>query len=234
MQVTTPTSAETLHAFEQFLDLGARGRDWPAWAGLFTDDAVYTEHCMGQYHGADSIAAWIRSAMEPVACMTFSVEWCIVEDNMLAFWIWNHLPTPAGSDEEFCFPNLSVLTYAGNGLWSAEEDFYEPAWTGCVIDWFKAGGAPAMDPDPSLVPRTPSHPAAPRQGPGRSAVSAAMRALAPPESVLRHELVEAAVGVGVFDTPERAYAVVVHVDNAGTVVYSQVITNPTETTNPCR
>jgi hypothetical protein len=230
----SPHAAETREAFEQFLDHGARGRDWPAWAGLFTDDAVYTEHCMGQFRGADSIAAWIRSAMEPVACMTFSVEWCVVEGDMLAFWIWNHLPAPAGSGDEFCFPNLSVLTYAGDGLWSAEEDFYEPAWTACVIDWFEQGGASTMNPDLSLVPRTPSHPAAPREGAARSQVSAALRVAAPPESVLRHEVVESAVGVGVFDTPERAYAVVVHVDDAGTVVYSDVITNPTETTNPCR
>ena len=25
-------------------------------------------------------------------------------------------------------------------MWSAEEDFYEPVWTSCVIDWFVAGG----------------------------------------------------------------------------------------------
>jgi hypothetical protein len=143
-------------AFETFLDRGARGRQWPQWAALFTDDAVYTEHCLGQFRGATAIEAWIVGAMEPVACMTFSVEWRIAQDDLVAFWIWNHLPSR--DNAEYCFPNLTVLTYAGNGRWSAEEDFYEPAWTHCVIDWFRAGGSPAMDADPSLRPIHPSHP----------------------------------------------------------------------------
>jgi hypothetical protein len=47
-------------------------------------------------------------------------------------------------------------------------------------------------------------------------------------------VIEGAVGVGVFDTDERAYAVIVHVDVAGSIVFSQVVANPDETTNPCR
>ena len=223
----------TSEAFETFLDRGARGRDWPAWAALFTDDAIYTEHCLGQFHGAGGIGTWIRSAMEPVACMTFSVEWAIVEKDQVAFWIWNHLPAPGCSTAEFCFPNLSVLTHAGNAMWSAEEDFYEPAWTSCVIDWFVAGGHPARSPEPSLSPRTPSHPQPPAAGPERSVAAEALANLAPTGSSLRHEVIEGAVAVGVFDTDERAYAVVAHIDNAGSVTFTQTITNPTETTNPC-
>ena len=232
--MTRPGVPAIRDAFEEFLNRGARGRDWPAWAALFTDDAVYTEHCMGQFRGSAGIDAWIRSAMEPVACMTFSVEWCAIEGDLLAFWIWNHLPTPLGTDNEFCFPNLSVLTYAGDGRWSAEEDFYAPAWTRCVVDWFRAGGFPAMAADPSLVPRARSHPSAPSIGPERVVVSAALSALSPPGSDMRHEIIEGAVGVGVFDTDVRAYAVVVHVDSDGTTVFSDVISNPDETINPCR
>lgn len=223
----------TSEAFETFLGRGARGRDWPAWAALFTDDAIYTEHCMGQFHGAAGIDTWIRSAMEPVACMTFSVEWAVVEGDFVAFWIWNHLPAPGGSDTEFCFPNLSVLTHAGDGKWSAEEDFYEPAWTSCVIDWFVAGGSAAMTPNPLLVPRAASHPQPPAVGPERSIAAAALANLAPAGSSQRHEVITGAVAVGVFDTDERAYAVIAHVDETGAIVFTQTITNPTETTNPC-
>lgn len=231
-----PTSTTTTAvAFETFLDRGARGRDWPAWAALFAHDAVYTEHCMGQFHGAKGIQEWIVAAMEPVACMTFSVEWSIVEGDLVAFWIWNHLPAAAdGATAEFCFPNLSILTHAGNAMWSAEEDFYEPAWTACVTDWFVAGGTASTPPDPTLQPRTPSHPSPPTHGPDRAVVAEALKALSPPGSTLRHDVIDGPVGVGVFDTDERAYAVVAHVGATGSVVFSQVIANPTETTNPLR
>ncbi len=228
-------TAATREGFETFLDRGARGRDWPAWAALFTDDAVYTEHCLGQFHGSAAIETWILSAMEPVACMTFSVEWCIIESDRVAFWIWNHLPAPDGRGEtEYCFPNLTILSHAGVGMWSAEEDFYEPTWTACVIDWFRAGGSASMPADTTLLPLTKSHPTPPSTGPGRFAVAGALATLAPVGSTLRHDVVEGAVGIGVFDTNERSYAVIVHLDASGSVVFSEVVANPEETTNPFR
>jgi hypothetical protein len=228
-------SAATRQAFEICLDRGARGRDWPAWAAVFTDDAVYTEHCLGQFVGRDAIEAWIVGQMEAVACMSFSVEWIIVDGDRLAYWIWNHLPSPTGHDDhEFCFPNLSMMTYAGNEQWSAQEDFYDPAWTSTVIDWFKAGGSPDMAADLALLPLTPSHPVAPVDGANRSVVAAALASLAPPGTRWRYDVIDGPVGVGVFDSPERAYAVLAHVDAEGTTVFSQLITNPTETINPCR
>lgn len=221
------STAATRAAFEEFLDRGARGRRWQEWADLFTDDAVYTEHCLGRFVGKPAITAWITKAMEPVACMTFSVEWAAVEGDLIAFWIWNHLPAPDGNDRGFCFPNLSVLTHAGDGRFSAEEDFYEPAWTNIVIDWFRAGGKPTMTADPSLVPPTPTHPRPPSSGPERSVVAAALVAAAPAGARWRQDVIEGPIGVGVFDTDERAYAVVVHVDAAGTVVFTDTVTNST-------
>ena len=51
---------------------------------------------------------------------------------------------------------------------------------------------------------------------------------------MRHDIIGESIGVGVFDTNERAYAVIVHVDAAGTTVFSDIVTNPTEMANPCR
>jgi hypothetical protein len=100
-----------------------------------------------------------------------------------------------------------------------------------VFDWFKVGGSSALEPQPWLVPHQPSHPAPPEPAPARDAVSAAMAANAPDGSVLRYDVVEGSVGVGVFDTPERAYAVVVHVDADGAVQLAQVVCNSDETSN---
>jgi hypothetical protein len=139
-------------AWDEFQRLGARGRDWPAWAALFTDDATYIEHCLGEFHGAKAIREWILGAMEPVACMTFSVDWAILEPPHIAFNIWNHLPDPAGGDARFSFSNLTLLTYAGDGKWNWEEDFYAPDGAGkTVMAWYRAGGQPTMAADPSIT-----------------------------------------------------------------------------------
>ena len=226
--------AEVRDAFETFLDRGARGRDWHGWSSLFTDDAVYTEHCLGQFHGATGIESWITAAMQPVACMTFSLEWTVIEGNYVTFWIWNHLPSPPGSDREFCFPNFSILVYNGDGKWSAEEDFYDPAWAGCVIDWYRAGGSPSQPANPALVPSRPSHPTPPSIAPERHVVMGALADACPPGTAFRHDVVGGSVGIGIYDTDERAYAVIVHVDASGQTVFSQTVTNPNETTNPAR
>ena len=138
-------------AWEEFLRLGARGRDWPAWAALFTDDATYVEHCIGRFHGAAGVLAFILEAMKPVAPMTFSLDWAIIQPPYVAFDIWNHMPDP-GDGQRYSFSNLTLLEYAGNGRWKLEEDFYAPRDSGrAVTRWFKAGGAVDMAPDPGIT-----------------------------------------------------------------------------------
>ncbi|CAB4862919.1 unannotated protein [freshwater metagenome] len=150
---TTDFSIEEMSAaWEQFQRLGARGRDWAGWSALFTDDATYIEHCLGRFHGAAGIHEWILGAMEPVAPMTFSVDWAILQPPYLAFNIWNHMPDPAGGGARYSFSNLSLLIYAGNGKWSWEEDFYAPDSAGkTVMAWYVAGGKPTMAADPSIT-----------------------------------------------------------------------------------
>jgi SnoaL-like domain len=144
--------------FAEFRRLGADGRDWAAWAGLFAPDARYIEHCMGSLDGQPAIAAWIAKAMEPVACMTFSIDWLIFDGDRVAFWIWNHLPDPRGASRPYDFGNLSILTYDGDAL-VCEEDFYSANDSErTVVGWYKAGGKPTMLADPSLVPHAPFHP----------------------------------------------------------------------------
>ncbi len=145
------TTAEMEAAWEEFQRLGARGRDWPAWAALFTDDALYIEHCIGRFHGAAGVLAFILDAMKPVAPMTFSVDWAIIEPPYLAFDIWNHMPG-LGDGTRYSFSNLTLLEFAGGGKWKLEEDFYSPRDSGrTVMKWFTNGGTPDMAADPSIV-----------------------------------------------------------------------------------
>ncbi len=142
---------EVAAAFAEFGRRGAENRDWPGWADLFATDAEYIEHNLGNFHGRDEIKAWIVSTMADHAAMTFEIPWTMIDGDRVAFYIWNLLPDPTGGKAEYKFPNSTVIHYAGDGLWSYEEDYYNPADAVRVFtDWFKAGGRRDSAPDATL------------------------------------------------------------------------------------
>ena len=51
-------------AFRHYWRCGAVGEDWDAWADLFTLDADYVEHVLGNLKGREAIRAWIKPIME--------------------------------------------------------------------------------------------------------------------------------------------------------------------------
>ena len=51
------------------------------------------------------------------------------------------MPDPRGGDEIYRFGNVTILEYAGNGLWSFQEDIYNPnEATEMMKRWLAAGG----------------------------------------------------------------------------------------------
>ena len=104
--------------------------DWSRYADQFTEDATYVEHAYGNLHGREKIREWIVSMMNTFPgsempffpCTWYSIDedkgWVICEFR-------NRMKDPGdGSVHES--PNLSVLKYAGDGLWSYEDDAYNP------------------------------------------------------------------------------------------------------------
>lgn len=220
---------EVERAFHDFLRVGAYGHDWPAWSGIFTDDALYTEHCLGVFVGAEQIKNWIVPQMEMVPAMTFSIEWYDIVDNTIAFWIWNHLPDPSGEGARFDFPNFSLLTYAGNGKWSKEEDVYDPRSSEpIVLSWFKAGGNAQTPQDRTLRAPQFTHPSLPHNLPTTHQMDVAIAAAVPPDATLRQKIVNGARASLVYDTSERTYGTVLHVDGDGARVFQDDFTNMRE------
>jgi hypothetical protein len=248
----TTTRTEIAEAFEDFLERGARGRRWVDWAALFADDAQYTEHCLGSSSGRAEIEAWIVEAMAPFPNMSFSVDWSMIDGNRVAFWLWNNLPDPNDEDVHYGFANLSIITYAGDGQWSAEEDFYHPKSAGSVVGaWYGAGGTAETPFDGSIEPHRPSHPALPSPAPDRAVVEAVADALvsenwldliawgadyhdhgrqpierwAGVERRERYRVIDGARVVVVVDH-EVAAGIVAHVNEAGRVTYIDHVYNP--------
>jgi uncharacterized protein (TIGR02246 family) len=118
-------------------------QDWNGYADLFTDDGVYVEHEMGTFHGREAIRAWLVPTMAPLvdAGWEYPTEWTVIDgDRVICKW-WNRLRNPDGRAEEYQFAGITVLGYAGGGLWSYQEDFYNMKECEKVMaEYFAAGG----------------------------------------------------------------------------------------------
>ncbi|WP_338089650.1 nuclear transport factor 2 family protein [Nocardioides lijunqiniae] len=108
----------------------ARTGDWDDFALSFTEDAEYVEHAFGTFRGRAAIREWSVATMTsfPGAAMTgFPLAWQVVDvpTSRLLCEVRNVMPDPGdGSVHEAS--NLTIMTYAGDGLWSREEDVYNP------------------------------------------------------------------------------------------------------------
>jgi hypothetical protein len=141
------TREELQRAFDRYCEERERAiasGDWRPWAALFTEDARYIEHAYGEFRGRRAISDWIVGVMEPFPTMTFPNDWVILdpETGFVVFQCQNRLPHPTDPDgPPFQFPTWTKLDYAGGGLWSCEEDVYNPKRAADVIQaWIRGGG----------------------------------------------------------------------------------------------
>lgn len=104
--------------------------DWAGYADVFTEDATYVEHALGNMTGRDEIREWIVSTMNafPGSEMpTYPVEWCSIDadNDWVIFKNVNTMRDP-GDGSVHGAPVITALKYAGDGMWSYEEDAYNP------------------------------------------------------------------------------------------------------------
>ena len=148
------TREELQHALELYnhaRDEASRTGDWSIWAAMFTEDAHYVEHAFGEFHGREAIREWITNVMAPFPHMTFPQDWVAFDEanGAIVFQCQNRLEHPTDpKGAPFQFPSWTRLIYAGNGLFSYEEDVYNPLRDAnrVVSAWAKAGGKFASPP----------------------------------------------------------------------------------------
>jgi ketosteroid isomerase-like protein len=143
--------AEVDREFQAYVERG-KANDWSAWADQFTEDALYVEHEMGTFQGREQIREWITATMGSVSGMTFPVEWYVIDGDRVVMYCWNIFEPLEGMKSEYKFAVVTILQYAGDGLWSLEEDVYngkeaEEVLGRFLTDAAAAGHAPPGGPD---------------------------------------------------------------------------------------
>jgi hypothetical protein len=112
-------------AFQKYWRTGAVGEDWDAWADLFTEDAQYVEHVLGNLNGREAIRAWIKPIMAQYGELYTVYEWHSIDpaSGRAIVYMQNRRDHPSGRGT-IDFPGVTILDYAGNGSWRREEDFW--------------------------------------------------------------------------------------------------------------
>lgn len=125
--------------FKQVSDKCAATADYNAFADLFTEDCVYIEHVFGDMHGREEVRSWIVPLMKqyPNDQMRYTHDWVLFDEEKgrVVFCARTHMPDP-GDGSSHSTTNWTLLDYAGNGRFSREEDIYNPAKFGKLLeDW---------------------------------------------------------------------------------------------------
>lgn len=111
--------------FRRYWQAGMIREDWNAWADLFAEDVVYYERVLGTMRGRETVRAWIVALMEQYGEIYGIYDWHHADPSgRVVFRMNNRRDHPSG--EGFIdFPGITVLQYAGKGLWATEEDYWD-------------------------------------------------------------------------------------------------------------
>jgi ketosteroid isomerase-like protein len=134
------TRGELEAAFAAYQEAGDRAGatgDWSAWADHFTEDATYVEHHFGRFEGREAIRAWITETMSTFPgnrMPTFTIDWYVIDEERgwIICQVENVMDDP-GDGSLHQGANITILHYAGDGMWSYEEDVYNPVHFGTMV-----------------------------------------------------------------------------------------------------
>jgi hypothetical protein len=138
--------AAAFQCFEQTVARAAETRDWDAWVEQYTPDVDYIEHAAGVMKGRTAVRRWIRDTMTtfPGNHMTdFPSLWSVIDEptGRIICELDNPMVDP-GDGTIVSATNISIITYAGDGQWSRQEDVYNPMhFVRAALQWCKKAEA---------------------------------------------------------------------------------------------
>jgi hypothetical protein len=115
---------EVEEAFRHYYMTGPVHEDWNAWSKLFTDDAVYWDHYWGKFHGPREIEMFLDGTMSYAPGVYTPMLWYNIDGSRVVWKGVNRADNPEPGGPILEFESLQILTYAGDGKWSREEDWW--------------------------------------------------------------------------------------------------------------
>ena len=129
---------EVERAFHRILTTGITDEDWSAWSQLLTEDVLYVERIFGTMHGRAAVQEWITSLMAARADVHGVLNWYVVKGDRVVFDMTNRIYHPDPAQPPLDFAGLTVLQYAGDGLFGYEEDYWDAKRSEVVYGEFLA------------------------------------------------------------------------------------------------
>ncbi|MCA9562034.1 MAG: nuclear transport factor 2 family protein [Myxococcales bacterium] len=120
------TRDEVERAFKSYWRVGAFDERWSEWGRVFTPDVHYVEHIYGTMRGREAVQAWISKLMVgPNLHVHAFLDWYMIENQRVVVNMTNRYYNPDPDGAPFDFPGITILEYAGDGLFRYEEDYWD-------------------------------------------------------------------------------------------------------------
>ena len=120
----TELERETEAAFQRFWTIGNLDENWAAWPAFFTDDVRYVEHIYGEMRGRAAVEKWITGLMAQNRDVHAVIDWYMIRGSRVVVNMQNRYYHPDPTQPHLDFPGITILEYAGNGLFGYEEDYW--------------------------------------------------------------------------------------------------------------
>src|SRR4051812_4622163 len=137
--MSEPAREEVEAAFQRLWAVGNLDENWEAWPTFLTEDVRYIEHIYGEMRGREAVARWIRELMANNRDVHAVIDWYMIRGRRIVVNMQNRYYNPDPAGAHFDFSGISVLEYAGDGLFGYEEDYWDlRAAKQCHADFFGA------------------------------------------------------------------------------------------------
>jgi ketosteroid isomerase-like protein len=129
---------EALHTYQRFVaqrdrvDAGELG--WDSLADFFTEDAVYLDPAWGRQEGRETIREFFVQSMAGLTGYGWSTpeRWIMVDGHRVVSH-WDQVLGEKEDGSQWIVPGLSILYYAGDGLFCYSHDYLNMRYIGEVL-----------------------------------------------------------------------------------------------------
>ncbi len=135
MPDNTQVGQEALETYHRFVaardEVDAGERSWGSMADFFTEDAVYIDPAWGRQEGREVIRQFFENSMAGLTGYGWSSpeRWTMVDGHRLVSQ-WDQVLGDKPDGGQWIVPGLSILYYAGDGLFCYSHDYLNMTYIG--------------------------------------------------------------------------------------------------------